>query len=629
MRFILVLFLLLSQIAVNAQSNTVYMPLNVRNSYEKGVRNYDGTPGINYWQNHSSYKIEAELIPDSSILIGKETVEYFNNSPDTLNRIVVRLYQDIYKKGATRDWYVSPSVFTDGTQLDLITVNGDTINTQPGSKQFKRGSTNFFIKLKEPLLPDSSITLSINYQISIPRILRLRMGNYGDGDFFVSYWYPQISVYDDIDGWDTKDYQGSVEFYNDFDDYDFKITVPDGYTVWATGELLNPTEVYQKEIYERYLKALESDETIRIISAEDRAANRVTVHNPKNTFHFSAKNVEDVSFCVSNSYIWDAASVEVDPASGRRALTDVVFPDSTYFQDELAQFARASIDYLSNELPGFTYPYSHHTTFFNKGRGGGMETPMMANDGAPEVRSRSLGLVAHEITHTYFPFIMGTNERKYAWMDEGWATFFPRELVNRMEPESDYWARIVGTYERSAGLEEELPPIVLSFSNKGSLARIAFYNRPASAYRELEELLGRDLFKKALLEYMRRWNGKHPLPWDFFNTFNNVTGEDLSWFFNPWFAEYGYPDLAIKDVQKVNGEYDVTIEKVGNIPTRSVVKFIFDDGSSEEVKVSARVWKDNNRFTHVKIKSDKQLTEVKIGNAHIPDVNRKNNSFKF
>jgi len=628
MRLFLILLILTSISNIEAQNKDIYMPLNVKSSYEAGIRNYDGTPGAKYWQNRSSYKIEAELFPDSSLLKGKETIEYFNNSPDTLNRLVVRLYQDIYKKGAVRDWYWGTTELNDGEQLDLLTVNGDTLELEENSK-INRGSTNLFIKLESPLPPGSSVKLGINYQFKIAQVMRIRMGNYGDGDFFVSYWYPQISVYDDIDGWDTKDYQGAVEFYNDFNDYDFSVTVPDGFTVWATGKLLNPEEVYQPDIYNKYLNALQSDETVRIISAENRAENKVTIHNPKNTFHFKADNVEDVSFCVSDSYIWDAASVEVDKVSGRRALTAAVFPDSTYFEDELAQFARATIDYLSNELPGFTYPYPHHTSFFNKSQGGGMETPMMANDGAPSVRARSLGLVFHEITHTYFPFIMGINERKYAWMDEGWATFFPREVVDRMEPDADYWSRIVGRYERNAGLEEELPPLLLSFSNKGNLARIAFYNRPASAYRELEELLGRDPFKKAMLEYMKRWNGKHPLPWDFFNTISNVAGEDLSWFFTPWFAENGYPDLALKEVKKESGVYKAIIEKIGNIPTRSVVKFIFDDGSEESVNVSVNVWKTGERFAQVILNSDRNVSEVIIGNSHIPDSNRKNNSFKF
>ncbi|RMD50961.1 MAG: M1 family peptidase [Ignavibacteria bacterium] len=612
-----------------AQNKSVYMPLNVKTSYEKGIRNYDGTPGPNYWQNRSKYKIDAELFPDSSLLAGKETIEYFNNSPDTLKRIVIRLYQDIRKKGATRDWYIGTIELFDGTKLNSITVNGDTVNMSPGSKEFSRGSTNMFINLKQPLLPGSSVKIEIDYSFEIAKILRLRMGNYGEGDYFIAYWYPQISVYDDIDGWDTKDYQGSVEFYNDFDDYDFTITVPDGYTVWATGELVNSTEVYQPEIVERINKAKNSDETIRIISAEDRADNKVTIHNEKNSFHFVANNVEDVSFCVSDSYLWDAASVVVDKASGRRALTAAVFPDSTNFQDELAQFARASINYLSNVLPGFPYPYPHHTSFFNKGRGGGMETPMMANDGAPNVRARSLGLVFHEITHTYFPFIMGTNERKYAWMDEGWATFFPREVVDEWEPKADYWSRTVRGYERNAGLEEEFPPMLLSFSNKGRYARIAFYNRPATAYRELLELVGRDNFQKAMLEYMRRWNGKHPLPWDFFNTFNDVVKEDLSWFFNPWFAEYGYPDLGIKEIQQDNGGYQVTIEKIGNIPTRVEVTFVFEDGSEQTAKLNAHVWKSGNKFSTISIESDKKLKKVILGNSHIPDSNRENNEMTF
>ncbi len=256
-----------------------------------------------------------------------------------------------------------------------------------------------------------------------------------------------------------------------------------------------------------------------------------------------------------------------------------------------------------------------------------METPMMANDGAPTVRARTIGLISHEITHTYFPFIMGTNERKYAWMDEGWATFMPKEIIAGFEPEYDYWARIVQRYENAAGKEAEIAPIIPSYLNTGAYGRIAFYNRPASAYKELEKLLGRKMFKKALLAYMKRWNGKHPLPWDFFFTFNDVTGKNLDWFWKPWFLEAGYPDLKIEEVNTGQGNVNVKVKKLGNIPTRVKVTLVFDDSTTSVKTLKADVWKNGEKFANVKFSVNKKVKKVLLGDAHIPDVNRKNNVY--
>ena len=322
--------------------------------------------------------------------------------------------------------------------------------------------------------------------------------------------------------------------------------------------------------------------------------------------------------------MWDAASVEVEENTGRRVLTSAVYEDSTIHYEEAAKFSRITIEYLSKELPGYPYSYPQVTSFCNKRRGGGMETPMMANDGAPEERASFIGLIFHEISHNYFPFMMGTNERKYAWMDEGWASFFPREVIDRYEPDFDYYARVIGSYTSNAGYENELPLIIPSYTNKTDFARTTFYDRPNVAYHELMQLLGRDLFKKALLEYISRWIGKHPVAWDFFNTFNDVTGEDLSWFWKPWFFEYGYPDLNIKGVSQSEGEVVINIEEIGNIPTSVNLKILYEDGSSDEILKSAAVWKDKKIYSE-KIKTNKKVTKVVLGNDWIPDINKENN----
>ncbi len=617
----------LFSIAVGQNKTQIYVPLNVKSSYDSGVRSYNGKPGPKYWQNFSDYKIDVEVFPDSSLVAGEESVVYHNNSPDSLNRIVIRLYQDIMTRDALRDFPINFGMFTDGVKIDYLIINSDTLDISEKSKRVRRSSTNMIIRLPEKLAPGETLELKTKWSFKIPEHGGIRMGNYGDGDFFIAYWYPQIGVFDDVDGWDMVRYQGMVEFYNDFSNFDVNVTVPGKYTVWATGDLQNAEEVYQPEIYERFKRAQTSDETVRIISAKDRKKNKVTARNEKNVWHFIAENVTDFSFAISKNYSWDAASIEVDPETGRRVRTEAVGMEDYEFFGDAAQIARKTIEYLSFELPGYPYPYSHTTTFFNKGRGGGMETPMMANDGQPKSKPRFIGLVFHEIAHTYFPFFMGINERKYAWMDEGWASFFPQETVDRMVPDYDYLKNNVRGYEYAAGMESELPPIVVSYSNKTRYMRTAFYSRPANAYRELMHLLGRDLFKKALQEYIKRWNGKHPLPYDFFFTFNDVAGEDLTWFWKPWFVEFGYPDLGIKNVEIDGNRIEATIEKIGNIPTRIEVTFEFTDGTKDVTELSARTWKKSTGIVKIKYETKKKLSKIILGSKHIPDANRSNNVF--
>lgn len=625
---ILLVIIVFSSINLSQNSN-LYIPLNIQKAIEKGTRSYNGEPGKNYWQNKSIYKIKAEVLPDSSYLIGDEVITYSNNSPDTLSQIVIRLYQDIGKVGALRDWYIGEKGFNSGVKLNYFIVNDDTLDVSPESKEIKRGSTNLFVKLNNPLVPKTTINVRIGWEFEISKEFKIRMGNYGNGNLYVAYWYPEIAVYDDIDGWDKIDYQGSVEFYNDFSDFDISLKVPSGYVIWGTGDLKNAKDVLREDIYEKYQKAKRSNETINIISQKDYENGIVTAQNKFNTWHFAADNVTSVAFAMSKSFNWDGASVEVDKKTGRRVLTDAAYPDSVLHWNNAAQYARASIEYMSTKLPGYPFPYSHATSYCNGSRGGGMESPMMANDGAPKGKGRHVGLIFHELAHNYFPFIMGTNERKYAWMDEGWASFLPTVIVNKYVPDYDYLKNGIRFLSMSIGNEAELPPIIPSYSYKSKYARTGFYTRPATAYYELKELLGEVTFKKALLEYMKRWNGKHPIPIDFFQTFNDVTGEDLSWFWNPWFYEFGYPDLAIKNAENSNGYVKATIEKIGNIPTRVIINIEFDDGTIKTINKSSRIWSDGKKEFNIRLDTDKKAVKITLGNKYIVDAVKDNNVFKF
>lgn len=627
-KYFLLIISLVFVSCLTAQNSNIFVPLNIQENIKNGTRSYDGKPGPNYWQNGSDYKIDVEVNTETGLLSGNEVVSYHNNSPDSLNKIVVRLYQDIAKPNASRDWTINKDHVGEEVLIKYAIVNGDTLDVSDTSKQVRRSSTNMHLKLDDLILPNTIAEIKIGWEFTIPSKLKIRMGAYDNGSFYVAYWYPEIAVYDDIDGWDNNEYQGSVEFYNDFSNFDVNIKIPSDYVAWATGELVNAKNVFTDNVYEKYQQAKKSDEVVRIITQDDYKNNSVTKGEEDNFWNFKANKVTSFAFAIGNNLNWDGTSLVVDKSTNRRVLTDAVYPDSSIHWENAAEYARESIEYMSFNLPGFPYPYPHATSFCNGNRGGGMESPMMANNGAPTQKTSLIGLIFHELAHNYFPFFMGTNERKYAWMDEGWAAFLPYEIVEKYEDKTKYRSRYAKGLEDKFGREGELPLVVPSYTYKGKYLRTGFYSRPAFAYYNLKEVLGKDLFKKATLEYMNRWNGKHPLPYDFFYTFNEVAGEDLSWFWNPWFFEFGYPDLAIKDVQTEGNKTTVIIEKVGNVPTSVKLMIVFEDGTIETLEESAKAWKDTDELKLI-LNWDRKIKNLVLGDDYIPDSVQENNEYIF
>ncbi len=618
------IFLLFTFVLMLHSQSELYKSFNFQNAYENKTRSLDGNPGENYWQNYSDYKIKAEVNVEESILTGETEITYFNESPDSLNKIVIRLYQNNLKNSVARDRSISPSEINDGVEIKNFKINGEKYDLQKAAYT----ATNLVIPLQSKLSPNSSISFQIEWQIKIPSINKMRMGNYQEGEMFIAYWYPQISVYDDIDGWDLNEYYGIVEFYNDFNNYDVEIKLPPKFLLWSTGEIQNMESIFKNEIIGKFNEAKESDKVVRIVTKEDHQNNSVFKTNEKITYHIKAESVPDFSFAISDSYNWDGVTALVDESTGRKSLAQAAYEDETIHYENAALYTKETLEYLSNVLPGYPYPYPEMTSYSNKNSSGGMETPMMANNGVPISLHSHVGLIFHETAHNYFPFMMGNNERKYSWMDEGWAAFLPFELVQKIDPDYDYLEARITSYETTAGKEGEIPLMVPSYSVKGSQIRTNFYNRPASAYNELMELLGRDIFKEAVLEYMNRWIGKHPVPYDFFYTIDDYTKEDLSWFWKPWFFEFGYPDLSIKNVELKNDIYNLTIEKNGNIPTRIYIKAYSEDGSFVEVSKNAKVWASGDKEIFVEVKSEKDLVRFELGNSHIPDANKANNLFE-
>lgn len=606
----------------------IEIPRNLQEAYKKGSRSIDGAPGPNYWQNSSDYFIEAHIIPSERKVIGKGKIIYYNNSPDILDRIVFRIYPDFFKKGAPRDFQVNPDDIHDGVKLKKFLINNKGIDLTNRSRVNQYG-TNLTIKLDTNLYisPKSKANFEIEWEFTLPKYSNIRTGAYDSTSFFVAYWYPQIAVYDDIYGWDEIPYKGTVEFYNDFNNYDVKISVPKNFIVWATGVLQNPGEVFSKEVLNKYLLANESDSIVKIISLEDLQSNKLkTVDKDFITYYFKAENVPDFAFALSDHYLWDASTLIVDNNTKRKTLISAAYKKESKDFYDVAKIARNVIYHFSFEFPQIPYPYPSMTIF--NGRGG-MEFPMMVNNGSVPSYAEAVYLTSHEIAHTYFPFYMGINEKRFAWIDEGFAVMLPFDFQEKYYSGDGPRATNAISYENFAGHEEEMPPITQSFLLTGISYRTASYRRSACAFDFLRDLLGREKFISVLKEFVRLWNGKHPTPYDFFFTINKYSGENLDWFFKPWFFEKAIPDLALENVQLYNNQISFDVKKIGTIPVPVSIKILFEDNTTHEIYQTAKIWKDSKNKISFKLKFDKKPISIELGSRKIPDVYRANNEYYF
>lgn len=613
--------------SVIKSQTSLYMPLDIKKVYSNGTRNYDGTPGKYYWQNSADYKIHVQVFPIEKLLKGIETITYFNNSPDTLKEIVFRLYQNIYQFGAPREFRINKKDLHDGIKIHEIKINN--VGFDPDTaKNVWFNATVMRLSLRENLLPHTSINLGFNWEVTLPSESNIRMGVYDSTTAMVAYWYPQVSVYDDVHGWDNDPYTGSQEFYNDFNNYDVTIEIPNTFNVWATGVLQNAGDVLSQKTLERYKKAESSEEVVNIIRKEDLNSINFNQSSPTNKWIYSAKYVTDFAFSYSDHYLWDAVTAVVDSVRMRKTMISAAYNQKSDDFYEVADIAKKIIQSYSFGFPVIPFPYPRMTVFNGEG---GMEFPMMVNDGSSKQRSGTVYLTAHEIGHTYFPFFMGTNEREYAFMDEGWATILPLDLLPVIEPSSsDREKNLAEGFARNAGDEDELPQIIPSSNLRGYRTyRTSAYTRPALAYMFLRDALGKETFLKGLHEFVKRWNGKHPIPYDFYFSFNDALNQDLSWYWKPWFFEFGYPDLAVKSVSLKKNRLKITVEKIGSMPIPVALKLVYKDGKTKDHYENTSIWKDGKTLKEFTYPVEGEVTTVILGKDEIPDTDKSNNIFEF
>ena len=563
-------------------------------------------------------------MPPDRTVRGSEQITYTNNSPDTLRVLTFKFIQNIHRPGVTRQGGASSDYLTDGVQVDKFTING----TEAKWNDNDESPTNQFARLPKPLLPRESVQLTFDWHFQAS----LRSGREGMIDsttYFLAYFYPRVAVYDDYNGWDRLEHTDALEFYNDFNDYTLNVKVPKNYLVWATGNLQNVNDVLQQKYVDRLNESMKADATINIVTAADLAAKNITKQNAVNTWTYTYNDICDVALGLSDHYVWDASSVIINEKTGERASMNAAYNDTAKDYRHVVEYGQSALSFLSTKWPGTPYPFPKMTVFQGYA---GMEYPMMANDETYDDPNFSRFVAMHEIAHTWFPFYMGINETRYGFMDEGWATTLEL-LYNRTVMEKDaadqFYKRFrVNGWIRDNNAAEDLPIITPADQLSGAALGNNEYGKPSLGYLAVKDLLGDDLFKKCLHGFIDRWHGKHPIPWDFFYSFNDISGKNLNWFWNAWYFSNGYIDVAIDNVKTGKNDVEVKINNIGGFPVPVDIQLTYEDGSKDTIHKTPEVWAADQKHTTINVSSKKAVQSVQLITDIYVDADNSNNSWK-
>ncbi len=623
----------------------LYVPRDIQLTYQKGTRSRDGKPGPNYWQNHSAHTMKITVSPPSRRIEGEQEIIYTNNSPDALDFLVFRLYLNAHQPEAMRDRPYPTEFLTSGITVESLSINDKAVDWAKSSvaraSMNGPGSTVHAVDLEKPLAPKSSVKIRMRWSYELARDGGWKEGAISNNSFFLAYFFPRISNYSDYNGWDVIPFTTGREFNNDFADFNVEVNVPRDFVVWATGDLMNPTEVLQPKVAKALKASMTDDKVTTLVEAANVKSGKVTARGEGLIWKWQAANVPDFAIGISNEYRWDASSVVVDPATGRRTSIQAAYSDAATDFKSTVDLARKTMVFASTKYPGVPYPWPKSTVFLGNAD---EEYPMMVNDSSNAAAGDG-GLVpaaefsgfvaAHEILHSWFPFYMGTNEKRYPFMDEGWTTAFEylrnTEAVGKAKADALFQymrVDVVGWQPPLSG--NELPIIIPQDSLYGETPVFGFnqYGKAALGYLALRDLMGDANFKKALHTFMDRWHGKRPLPWDMFNSFNDAGVGNHNWFFTNWFFGFNYMDLGLGVVSSAGGVHNVQVHNKGGMAMPFDLVLTYEDGSIERVHRTPAVWKDTPRMTDVRIPSTKALRTVALDTEIFKDFYPADNSWQ-
>jgi hypothetical protein len=601
-------------------------------------RSASGEPGPRYWQNRADYKIACTLDTANHTVTGTVEITYTNNSPDNLNFLWLQVDQNIYKQESRAS---ATTTQTGGRWANGGFTQGDVIKSvsveeggQKYSPQYNTTDTRMQVWLQQPLKASGNkLKMNIAYQFTIPEYGTDRMGRLKTKNgwvYEVAQWFPRLAVYDDIQGWNTLPYLGAGEFYLEYGDIEYSVTTPSNLVVVGSGELQNEKDVLTSTQISRLASARNSDKTVVIRSAEEIKDPKSRPQGGNITWRFKIQNTRDVAWAASKAFVWDAARINLP--SGKKSLAMSAYPVESIKKDgwqRSTEMVKASIEHYSNKWFEFPYPAAVNVG----GIVGGMEYPGIVFCGYESSGGDLWGVTDHEFGHTWFPMIVGSNERKYAWMDEGFNTFI-NELSTKAFNNGQYANfsffnpdfRIADAFRPSMDPLWTIPEVIQQ-SNLG----VAAYDKPAMMLDALRDVvLGPERFDAAFREYIRRWAFKHPTPWDFFHTIENAAGEDLSWFwrewiFNNWRLDQKATSVAYDSNDPKTGA-DITVENLDQMVMPVTVLVKEENGKQYRVDLPVEVWQRGPVWTF-KVPSTSRITEVTLDpDKKLPDVNRKNNT---
>lgn len=605
-------------------------------------RSASGEPGPRYWQNRADYKINCTLDTARHGVSGNVEITYTNNSPDNLKFLWLQLDQNIYRKDSrgsatttqTGGRWANAS-FTEGDVISAITVEAGGKKYKP---EYNVADTRMQVWLQDALKSTGGkIKLSIDFSFEVPEYGTDRMGRLNTKNgwvYEIAQWFPRMAVYDDIQGWNVLPYLGAGEFYLEYGDIEFSVTAPSNLIIVGSGDLQNPQDCFASEQLKRYKEAQNSDKTVVIRGDKEIGDKKTWLARPAVTWKFKIQNTRDVAWAASRAFVLDAARINLP--SGKKSLAVSAYPVESIKKDgwqRSTEMVKASIEHYSNKW--FEYPYGAAVNV--AGIVGGMEYPGIVFCSYNSSGAGLWGVTDHEFGHTWFPMIVGSNERKYAWMDEGFNTFindFSTEEFNKGEfkqqsffqdPNSTFMVKYTFN-DKMDGLYNI--PDVIQQDNLG----IAAYMKPSQMLHLLrDQVIGANRFDAAFREYIQRWAYKHPTPWDFFHTMENVAGEDLSWFWRSWVLNAWKLDVAAKGVkytEKLPAKgADVTIENLEKMPMPVSVLVKETNGKEHRFDLPVEIWQRGSEWTF-HVPSTSEIAEVVVDpDKKLPDLNRDNNKY--
>jgi len=603
-------------------------------------RTATGEPGPGYWQNQSDYVIDVTLDDQQNQIKGVATITYTNNSPKNLSSLWMQLEQNVYKrnaKGMLSGLFLykntNEQVADGGFEIDQVKFNGG----QGSEINYHVYDTRMELKLSQPLKSGQKITFSVAYHYKFPvnyknadfQVNRTDLMPSKNGDIYsVAQWYPRMCVLDDVEGWNTLPYLGNGEFYLDFGNFKVNITLPSSYLVEASGDLQNPEEVLTPIQLKRWQTAKEGAERVLIRTAKEVGQSSSRPAKPMCTWKFTMDNTRDFAWTASKAFIWEGLSFPL--TNGKRVFASSLYPvesDKPNSWARSSEYIKFTLQYFSKQW--FAYPYNKAVNVASNLDG--MEYPGLVFCSAKDTGNMYWAVVNHELGHTWFPMIVGSNERKYAWMDEGFNLF-----IDNMATKEFNKGEFIGYAEIDVPVvnlfADTLRPIVTRpDAIPGNQVYTIQYQKVAYLLALLRNhIIGAGRFDNAFRKYINDWSYKHPTPWDFFKSMNNSTGEDLTWFWKSMFIENLKLDQRIVKVERNDeGKSLITVQNMEQAAMPLIVEITYKSGLKEQRTFPIEIWEYSHLYTFSADKNEAVLKVVIDPEQVYPDVKRADNIYEL